>query len=79
MAHVFLCYFCSSKGIAKLIVFIGEYKRFDFWFHSEVKTVREMMQNKIISGMDLSLAQNELSVDLVHCAKVSKIMKCNKY
>ena len=37
------------------------------------------MQNKIISGMDLSLAQNELSVDLVHCAKVSKIMKCNKY
>ncbi|XP_068705320.1 peroxisomal acyl-coenzyme A oxidase 1-like [Montipora foliosa] len=36
---------------------------------SEVKTVGEMMQNKIISGMDLSLAQNELSVDLVHCAK----------
>lgn len=36
---------------------------------SEVRTVAEKLEKKIISGMDLSDAQNELSVDLVHCAK----------
>ena len=33
-------------------------------------TVAERLQNKIVSGMDAAEAWNELSVDLVHCAKV---------
>ena len=37
---------------------------------SEVKTVAERLQNKIIAGMDPADAWNELSVDLVRCAKV---------
>lgn len=36
---------------------------------SEVKTVAERLQNKIIAGMDPTDAWNELSVDLVRCAK----------
>ena len=35
-----------------------------------MRTVAEKLEKKVISGMDLSDAQNELSVDLVHCAKV---------
>lgn len=35
-----------------------------------MRTVAEKLEKKIISGMDPSDAQNELSVDLVHCAKV---------
>lgn len=44
-----------------------------FLICSEVRTVAERLENKRISGMDLSDAHNELSVDLVHCAKVCKL------
>ena len=37
---------------------------------SEVKTVAKRLQDKIISGMDPAEAWNELSVDLLQCAKV---------
>ena len=33
-------------------------------------TVAERLQNKVVSGMDPAEAWNELSFDLVHCAKV---------
>ena len=37
---------------------------------SEVKTVAKRLQDKIMSGVDPAEAWNELSVDLLHCAKV---------
>ena len=38
---------------------------------SEVMTVAERLQSRILSGMDPADAWNEVSVDLVRCAKVN--------
>ena len=37
---------------------------------SEVMTVAERLQSRIFSGMDSADVWNEVSVDLVRCAKV---------
>ena len=42
-------------------------------------SVAERLQSRILSGMDSSDAWNEVSVDLVRCAKVNRACKMYKY
>ena len=44
-------------------------------FYSEVMVVAESLQNKVISGMDTAEAWNEMSVELLRCAKVNATFK----
>ena len=44
-------------------------------FYSEVLVVAESLQNKVISGMDTAEAWNEMSVELLRCAKVNATFK----
>ena len=46
-------------------------------FYSEVMVVAESLQNKVISGMDTAEAWNEMSVELLRCAKVNATFKCS--
>ena len=39
-----------------------------------MRTVAEALQKRIFSGMDAADAWNDLSVDLVRCAKVNHIV-----
>lgn len=63
-------FYLDVNGLTEWIVLI-------FWIYSEVMAAAERLQSRIFSGMDSAEAWNEVSVDLVRCAKVNLANRLN--